>query len=581
MPGLLDLPPELFRPIIQDVIGSYWYIGTPWSTKKTKIVSRVKLHEAVNLRLVNSMPLFPAMNTYLLELGSNTDLEVFDMEIMWDITSRRLLKPDIWHLPNICRICRLHWHQGSSWTWKDSSWFEARYLLSQPRSRGEWNENITSLLNHLVDEVGRQECRILPESDRYRYLHSLCQALWPRDADWRSGRHHGMLPWLYPAFSPITSQPIEFLVAAAQTILGMDDPVLRFLDACSSDTLAAQDEVFGTLLQVAIRARRHDVVRRILDRGVDVNHECHRALETAIDGVENDYSIAEIILEPAYGYSVHDLRFEKCVIKSIEARQTRLANFLLDNAGGNRLNYVAHDGLRHACCNGDIELVRSLLDRYPDIDINSTYFWQSRQTSLAPLTLAIKSGNRELVQLLLDKDANPWGDPAFSTAAAANSSQISSMTGTKGVLPLISAIERNDTEIIRMLLEAKLQLPPQQWSHAMLKANAMRHFEVIEFLVNADVIDFRGRDPKYARLVPEMVKAFCQTGNVAAIELFASRGVPLHGATYEGGQAPIEIAVMNGFRDVAAALAGCGAVPEVDLEGIMRKERMSLALSQN
>lgn len=485
-------------------------------------------------------------------------------------------------MPRWCRICRLHWHQGSSWTWKDSSWFEARYLLSQPRGRGEWNENITNLLNHLVDEVGRQECRVLPESDRYEYLHSLCQSLWPKDANWRSGRHHGMLPWLYPAFSPIASQPLDFLVAAAQIVLGMDGPVLHFLDTCSSETLAAQDEVFGTLLQVAIRARRHEVVRRILDRGVDVNHECHRALETAIDGVDNnDYSIAEIILEPVYGYSVHDLRFEKCVIKSIEARQTRMANFLLDNAGSNRLNYVAHDGLRHACCNGDIELVRSLLDRYPDIDINSTYFWQSRQTSLAPLTLAIKSGNRDLVQLLLDKDANPWGDPAFSTAVTANNLQTSSMTGTKGVLPLISAIERNDTEMIRMLLEAKLQLPPQQWSHAIIKANAMRHGEVIEFLVNADVIDFRGCDPKYSRLVPDMIRAFCQTRNVAAIRLFASRGVPLHGTTYEGGSTPIEIAMMKGFRDVAAALTECGAVPEVDLWGIMQKERMSLALSQN
>ncbi|KAI1770953.1 ankyrin repeat-containing domain protein [Hypoxylon cercidicola] len=558
MVGLLDLPPELFRPIIQDVIGYYWYIGTPWSTKKSKIVSRVKLHEAVSLRLVN---------------------KVFDLEVMWDITSRRLLNPEVWHMPRWCRICRLHWHQDSSWTWKDSSWFEARYLLTQPRSRGAWNENITSLLNHLVDEVGRQECRVLPESDRYRYLHDLCQALWPRDANWRAGRHHGMLPWLYPAFSPITSQPIEFLVAAAQIILGMNGPVLRFLDSCGRDTLAAQDEVFGTLLQVAIRARRHEVVRRILDRGVDVNHECHRALETAIDDVGNDYSIAEIILEPAYGYSVHDLRFEKCVVKSIEARQTRMANFLLDKAGGDRLNYVAHDGLRHACCNGDIALVRSLLDRYPDIDINSTSFWQSRQTSVAPLTLAIKSGNRELLQLLLEKGANPWGDPTFSTAVTGNNLQITSMTGSKGMVPLISAIERNDTEIIRMLLEAKLQLPPQQWSHAIIKANAMGHDEVIEFLVNAEVIHFRGCDPKYSRLVPGMVRAFCQTANIAAIKLFASRGVPLHGTTYEGGPTPMEIAMRNGFRDVAAALTECGVVPGVDIQSILQKERVGLAVS--
>lgn len=482
-------------------------------------------------------------------------------------------------MPRWCRICRLHWHQGSSWTWKDSSWFEARYLLSQPRSQGDWSENITSLLNHLVDEVGRQEGRVISESDRYQYLQRLCQALWPKDANWRSGRHHGMLPWLYPAFSPITSQPIEFLVAAAQIILGKDESALHFLDTCSTDTLSAQDEVFGTLLQVAIRARRHEAVRRILDRGgVDVNDECHRALETAIEAGGSDYSVAEIVLEPRYSYSVRDLRFEKCVIKAIEARQSRMANFLLDKAAG-PLDYLAHNGLRHACTNGDIALVRSLLDRYPDVDINSTYFWQSRQTSLAPLTLAIKSGNRELVQLLLEKDANPWGDPAFSAADEASRPRISSLTGSKGVLPLISAIERNDTEVIRMLLEAKLQLPPQQWSHAIIKANAMRHDEVIEFLVNADVIDFQGCDPKYSGLVPHMVRAFCQTGNIAAIRLFALRGVPLHGATYEGGQTPMEIAMINGFRDVAAVLTECGAVAEVDLQGVIQKDRMGLVVS--
>lgn len=58
MPGLLDLPLELFRPIIQDVIGLYRVVDDPWSPKKTKIISGVRLHEVLHLRLVNSKTSF-------------------------------------------------------------------------------------------------------------------------------------------------------------------------------------------------------------------------------------------------------------------------------------------------------------------------------------------------------------------------------------------------------------------------------------------------------------------------------------------------------------------------------------------
>ncbi|KAI0179746.1 hypothetical protein GGR52DRAFT_211180 [Hypoxylon sp. FL1284] len=265
MTGLLDLPPELFRIIIQEVIGHYWYVRKPWFPGNVTVVSQVKLVEAIDLRLVNKL---------------------FDQYIMNDIIERRLLSSGILHVPRWCRICRLYSHQNSSWAWRDSSWFEARYMLIQQGRKGKWNDNIVNLLNHLVDEVGRQEDRVLSESDRYQYLHDLCQALWPMNANWRAGRHHGMLPWLHPKFPPITSQPIEFLVVAAQIILGMDEPVLRFLSTCNNDVLTAEDEVFGTLFRVAARAGRYAIINQILGSGVDIlNLECHRDLKEDLDNL--------------------------------------------------------------------------------------------------------------------------------------------------------------------------------------------------------------------------------------------------------------------------------------------------------
>lgn len=499
---------------------------------------------------------------------------------MWDITSRRLLDPDIWHFPKWCRVCKLHWHHGSSWTWKDSSWFEARYMLAQPGIEGQWNENISNLLNHLVDELGRRDGQLLSDSERYQFLHSLCQALRPRDGNWKQGRHHGMLPWLFPATSPITSQPAEFLVTIAQIILGMDLAALRFLDISNPESLAAEDEVFGTLLHVAIRARRHDVVRKILHKSVDVNDKRHQALETAVDIEDDDYSIAEIILDPTYGYVVDDRRFEICVIKSIELQHTKTTSLLLDRVGDIRLNYVAHDGLRYACYNGDLALVRRLIHYFPGVDINSTRFWQSSQISLAPISLAIKSGNRDLVRLLLEMGTSPWGDPAFSVVDMENTFRILSRTGT-GTLPIMSAIERNDTEMIRMLLKAKLQFPPQQWSDVFIKASNLGHDAIIEFLINETVINLKEYSYKYPGPACDVMRMFCHTGNAAAVKLFASQGVTLEGVMYADGTTPMQEAMVNGFRDVAAALVEYGVATQVDLQSIPQNERSKVAPPQN
>lgn len=490
---------------------------------------------------------------------------------MRDISARDLLSRKNFHAPDVCKACRTTWHYWESdWAPKDSSYFEARYLLGRPRAQQPWNGNISALFNHLLDRIYEREDQPVTNCRRYRDMLRLCKTLRLRQVPEPKRLQHEMIPWLYPPDGPITSQSEEFLVAAAHMLLGREQPALDFVATCDPGTLTTEDEIFGTLLQAAVRSGNVALVRQLLERGLDVNDHKHLALETALQN--DDEPMVRLLLDPRYDLHVTSHTLIKSTLTAIKICRPKTIHAMIDHASSKELLIIARYGFRIACRFGYISIARRFLEDVPGLDIESHRYHDEQVRPELPLVNAVGSGNVEMVKLLIDRGLNPWGIPEFRCKDLKTAKQIVSIS-PYGAGTMSRAARFGDIEMAKVLLKAGLWLPPRRWMNIIVDASMGWFDDFVDYLVNSGAVDIRSILAESPGLVRQTIRYFCKQGNPNGVRLFASHGVPMNAAFYAGESTPMEVAMSYKYRDVATALVEAGAEKVVDLESIQQRER--------
>ncbi|KAI0484415.1 ankyrin repeat-containing domain protein [Xylariaceae sp. FL0804] len=524
-PTLLDLPLELIRPIIYNA------------------VTATELCYSIKIRQVNKL------------FDDEVMLVIENEELLRFSAGGKVLRPTT---RGIARVLQ--------------SDFMATYLLRRPHQQYPWNTNISSFLNALVDRLLALDDIPLDSHARYPILLALCRVA-------RQKAHHiTIVPFLFMSQEAWQEMPsFDYSLLQAQIITGR--PVLdcheykRIID----ENLRLNSYVLGTFLNSAIWGKQYALARHILQES-RIRHSYYpiaavsQTLQAAI--LNDDLQMVQLLLEPAWRYPAVGPDFETTLTLAIRLGRSSIAEFLLNRAGNEPMYHVSHDGLREACFNGDIRLVRHILDRHDDICLDSDqicasncrnypdFFGDWRAT---PVEVAAKQGHGEILELLIAKGANPYGlrySPDFTDIEAVDPKQAGSFC---------CAACGGHTGIAKILQSNGVTLHPEQWKPVIRCAIEFGHVDFLRFFVLGGSVDIENFLRHHMSVVQELMAMFSRYGNAEAIRLFAEKGTPVDGPFYSTKRTPMMVALAFEQRHLIQVLLELGATA-VHLEQAPHRE---------
>ncbi|XP_001624818.3 uncharacterized protein LOC5503881 [Nematostella vectensis] len=172
-----------------------------------------------------------------------------------------------------------------------------------------------------------------------------------------------------------------------------------------------------------------------------------------------------------------------CFLKNPQTRQTILKLLLASGAKVNKRDHLGRSALLWACLQGLVDVVTSLVnDSQSEVDLNLTD--NDGNTSLL---LAVKSGNLEMVRLLLR---------LLRRSLSNNTTSFIHRCNNRGISPLLAAFLRGDKDCARVLVQGGAQVSCVVWY---LK-DCVAESEIQELSGSQEaVFSFLGksRDPRY------------------------------------------------------------------------------------
>ncbi|KAF2688911.1 hypothetical protein K458DRAFT_154651 [Lentithecium fluviatile CBS 122367] len=238
-----------------------------------------------------------------------------------------------------------------TWSYVD---FIASFIFIRPFLQDPWNANISSFLNHIIDELLRDGGLDINHPSREDLLHMLCHHVfemnhWKRNTWWFTKTLN-----LGSDFSRQT-ETSKFNVTLASVLLGRRTTI-RDIDVPA--LVQRKSIVLGTLLEACVKSGQVDLVTSMLDIGVDLDEDFHSALEMAAECPNAD--MLGTMFTPKYVFACSGPRMKDCIKQAIENDRTKTTLYLLRKSNGSAyVNY--HKGLllKGACICGILPLSRS------------------------------------------------------------------------------------------------------------------------------------------------------------------------------------------------------------------------------
>lgn len=224
---------------------------------------------------------------------------------------------------------------------------------------------------------------------------------------------------------------------------------------------------FGaSLLASAVQNKHMDTVQFLIERGAPLN--CGKEQVLHVASSQGSLEVVKLLLDRGVDVNMTATTYTKhrdtALMSAAVTNQVEIARLLLDS--GARVDAVTSNGwsaLHYAATYGNVSMIKLLADHGADINREGARGWR-------PLTLAITTKDKEplAAKEILERGAdhetngNPEHLP-LSLAVVAGMVEIVSMLLERGVetqarnahgyTPLVTAIHRGHSEIVRLLLE--------------------------------------------------------------------------------------------------------------------------------
>ncbi len=384
--------------------------------------------------------------------------------------------------------------------------------------------------------------------------------------------------------------------------------VAEVLIAAGAD--AAKEAHDWSPLAAAVRYAHDDVVRALLDAGVDIDsREGHphrkRPLEIAVEC--EGLSTVELLLDRGAAVGPPQLSYWPIIVEAANRGDAAIVSLLLDHGAGESPGFV-HEAAQHAAINRHEGAFRVLVEHGARPTLASAAALgntaQVREFLEAgndpnemvvgrflPLHAAARGGHVKIMKILLDAGADPeegmgvtvlgtaaaWGQPEVVNVLVENGADVNGLGEYGfGQSPLECAIEVENEELVGLLLELGAD-PCLKGEHAQIPltvAARSGNVEILKLLVETG--DCSDADLRLA------AGAALERDNTAAYDLLASSGIELtlpmaarqgdleavkrllaEGADVnspsEDGSPPLPLAAGGGHADTVKVLLDAGA----------------------
>ena len=274
--------------------------------------------------------------------------------------------------------------------------------------------------------------------------------------------------------------------------------------------------LFGGFLEAAIRISNLELVRLLLDFKVDITRHMKRNdFGHLVKAKKSSYNLYFLEIASRVGnvHVVNELLTrhfdktnspQKVILPAVcsgrkEVVLSLMNYFYHSKSLTPKASFDFHDDsytggstevlLQEACLHGDLEVVRVILSyscttTSPNfvVDSNLKYFDLSRYTPRAsgrwvtkhwesdyqssPVLICAQKGHVDILTLLLEKGANPHGEPNYKRKGSevhAISNERHPRQRVRGLEPLMACAVRGDTKMARMLFHAGFCYQKRQW----------------------------------------------------------------------------------------------------------------------
>jgi ankyrin repeat protein len=229
--------------------------------------------------------------------------------------------------------------------------------------------------------------------------------------------------------------------------------------------------------------------------------------------------------------------------------------------------------LTFAARSGNLEIVKLILDHSKDLGPDQ----QSKANRTTPLFIASQGGHLEIAELLIAHGA----DPKIASTDGVTPLLVASQNGhleivklliahgadpkiasTEGATPLYIASQNGHADIVKLLIDHGADPnTPRTISGAtpLLTAAQQGHANIVKLLID------HGADPNFARPNDKSTPLFTasRAGRLDIVKLLIAYGVDPTAARTMSGATPLHVASQQGYLDVVKLLIAHGADPNI------------------
>ncbi|KAI8623610.1 ankyrin repeat-containing domain protein [Xylariaceae sp. FL1651] len=296
----------------------------------------------------------------------------------------------------------------------------------------------------------------------------------------------------------------------------------------------------GSVLQIAVKGGSYAVVKRLIEVGADINAQGGEDGTALIAAISKQYhDIVNLLISKGANVQASSQSHGTPLYQAALTGDTTLVTNLLNS--GADINETGDAGelspLYSAVDSGSIALLNFLLEKGADVnkeDNNSDYGY--------PLVLAAVGGHVNMVQAFLRAGADP------------------NLSKDTGVTPLEASIDRRDTAVFQLLLDANADINvPSKWNETLFTtALSLEAFSFAKTLIDRG-IHYDDSSMLWEFFVSSPLHVAITMKDEKAIWAILQQGPNVNAVDEQNWLTPLCLAISSGMIEVAKELIRRGA----------------------